>query len=239
VTVTFTVGVGVPDVRIAEYSGLSTTNPVDVTVAAASTSGGALSSSGSVTTTNANDLLVGSNNTTSGSSGPGSGFTKRIITGFNGNILEDETVTATGSYTATAPLSPNGNWIMQLVAFKAAGSGNTAPNPPTGLGVTAASSSQINLTWTASTSFAVTANLIERCAGVGCTNFAQIASVAPPATTYSNTGLTASTSYSYRMRTTTAAGLDSIYTATASATTSAAGSVRSMSMTLRHEGRSI
>ena len=41
---------------------------------------------------------------------------------------------------------------------------------------TAVSSSQINLSWTASTdNVAVTGYLLERCQGVGCTNFAQIA----------------------------------------------------------------
>ena len=48
-----------PDLRIAEYSGIDPTNPVDVVAAAQGT--GTLSNSGSVTTTNANDLLVGAN----------------------------------------------------------------------------------------------------------------------------------------------------------------------------------
>ncbi len=47
----------------------------------------------------------------------------------------------------------------------------------------------------------------------------------PPTTnSYSDTGLTASTSYSYRVRATDAAGNLSSYSSTASATTSAAGS---------------
>ncbi len=44
----------------------------------------------------------------------------------------------------------------------------------------------------------VTGYLIERCQGAGCTNFAQIATSA--AVGYSNTGLAASTAYSYRVR---------------------------------------
>jgi DNA end-binding protein Ku len=36
-----------------------------------------------------------------------------------GDIAEDRVVTATGSYTATAPLGSAGAWIMQMVAFRA------------------------------------------------------------------------------------------------------------------------
>ena len=215
VTVIYSASVGGVDIRIAEYSGLSTTSPVDVT--AASTGTGALTSSGSVTTTNANDLLVGSNATSTGTSGSGSGFTQRIITPFNGNILEDEVVSAVGSYAATAPMSPSGNWIMQMVAFKAAGSGDTtAPSVPTGLQTTSVTSTQVNLSWTASTdNVGVTGYLVERCLGAGCTTFTQ-----PTGTTYSDTGLVASTTYLYRVRAADAAGNLSGYSNTLTATTS-------------------
>jgi hypothetical protein len=39
-------------------------------------------------------------------------------------------VTATGSYSATAPINPSNPWIMQMVAFRAASGGGTeAPGP--------------------------------------------------------------------------------------------------------------
>ena len=57
VTVTFNTTVKYPDVRIVEYSGISTSGPLDVAVGASGT--GTSVSSGSVTTSNANDLLVG------------------------------------------------------------------------------------------------------------------------------------------------------------------------------------
>jgi YD repeat-containing protein len=220
VTVHFSSGVPYPDVRIAEYSGINTTSPLDVTVTGSGT--GTTSATSSVTTTNANDLLVGSNWVLSGTTGPGTGYTQRVISGWDGDILEDEIVSAVGSYTATAAISPSAAYIMQMAAFKAAGSADTTPpSAPTGLGATVVSSTQINLSWTASTdNVGVTGYLVERCSGASCTSFAQIAT--PTATSYSDTGLTASTSYSYRVRATDAAGNLSSYSSTASGTTQAA-----------------
>ena len=51
--------------------------------------------------------------------GPGSGFTSRLLTSPDADIAEDEMVGAVGSYSATAPLSVSGAWIMQMVAFRA------------------------------------------------------------------------------------------------------------------------
>src|SRR6202158_3642011 len=102
-----------------------------------------------------------------------------------------------------------------------AGTDTTPPTPPTGLAATASSSTQIGLTWTASTdNVGVTGYRIERCTGASCTSFAQIGTTAG-ATTFSDSGLTASTSYSYRVRATDAAGNLSNFSNTASATTPA------------------
>ena len=121
VTVTFTVPATSADIRIAEYSGLDTANPLDASSAAQGN--GTLSDSGSVTTTNGNDLLVAANQVQTGSSGAGTGYTTLVITSPDADILEDQLVTAIGSYSATAPVSPSGQWIMQMVAFRMAGSG--------------------------------------------------------------------------------------------------------------------
>ena len=94
-----------------------------------------------------------------------------------------------------------------------------APTGPTGLTATAVSSSQINLAWVDSDT--EQGFKIERCAGVDCSNFAQIAAVGANVTSYSNTGLSGSTSYSYRVRAYNAGG-DSNYSNTASAVTQAA-----------------
>src|ERR1700674_5884135 len=117
VTVTFSSAAVSPDIRILEYSGADPNNPVDVT--AASSGGTATTSSGPVNTTNATDLLFGANLVQTTTRGPGSGFTKRVLTSPDGDIAEDQMVTATGSYSATAPLSSGpGLWIMQMVVFR-------------------------------------------------------------------------------------------------------------------------
>jgi chitodextrinase len=94
----------------------------------------------------------------------------------------------------------------------------TSPSAPTTLSAVAVSTSQINLTWSASTDdIGVTGYRLERCQGAGCTNFAQIAT--PTTTSFNNTGRSAGTSYSYRVRAIDAAGNLGAYSATASATT--------------------
>ena len=222
VTVTFNASVFGADVRIAEYSGIDTSAPFDV-ANGASGSGTALSS-GSMTTTTANEVIVGGNVLANSTTAVGSGFTSRVQT-THGHILEDRIVTATGSYAATATQGPSGIWAMVGATFRAAGTGDTqAPAAPTGLTATAVSSSQINLSWTASTdNVGVTGYLVERCQGASCSTFAQIAT--PTTTSYSDTGLTASTSYSYRVRAKDAANNLGSYSSTASATTQAAGDV--------------
>ena len=126
VTVTFNVAANFPDIRIAEYGGLDPVNPLDVVVAAAGSS--TTSNSGAVTTTNANDLLVAANLVQTLTTGPGTGYTQRLITNPDADILEDRVVTAIGSYSATAPVSPSGAWIMPMVAFRAASGGTPAPS---------------------------------------------------------------------------------------------------------------
>src|SRR5205823_2547863 len=75
---------------------------------------------------------------------------------------------------------------------------------PSNLTAAAASSSQINLSWTAS-SGAVTSYLVERCQEPGCSNFAQVGTSTSAA--FMDTGLFASKSYSYRVRASGPGGL--------------------------------
>src|SRR6266851_1730598 len=211
VTVTFTVAAIWPDVRTLEYAGIDPVNPVDVSAAGTGTN--ATSSTPAVTTTSASDLLFAANTVASSTAGPGSGWTNRVITQPDGDIAEDKAVTAIGSYSSTAPLTGAASWLMQMVAFRVGSS--QPPSAPTGLGATAISSNQINLSWTAS-SGSVASYLVERCVGPGCINFSQIGSTT--GTTFANTALVASASYSYRVRATDGANFSG-YSNVASAST--------------------
>jgi hypothetical protein len=116
VTVTFSKAAVFVDVRVLEYSGLDTVNPLDQ--AAGGVGSGTVASSGAVSTTSANELIFGAGMTAAVFTGPGSGFTSRIITIPDADIAEDRTVAATGSYSATAP-NKTSNWVMQVATFKA------------------------------------------------------------------------------------------------------------------------
>ena len=76
---------------------------------------------------------------------------------------------------------------------------NTAPTAPTSLVATPDSETQITLTWTAATdNVAVTQYRIERCTGVACSSFAEIAT--DTASPYVDTGRTVNTTYRYQIR---------------------------------------
>ena len=92
------------------------------------------------------------------------------------------------------------------------------PTAPGNLAATAVGTSQINLSWQASTdNVGVTGYQVERCQGASCTSFTQVAT--STGTTYNDTGLTAGTSYSYRVRAVDAAANQSAYSTVATATT--------------------
>jgi fibronectin type 3 domain-containing protein len=77
----------------------------------------------------------------------------------------------------------------------------TPPTDPSNLQASAVSSSQINLSWSASTDASgIGLYRIERCSGQGCGDFVEITTVPGNQTTFQNTSLTASTSYTYRVR---------------------------------------
>ncbi len=124
VTVTFNQGAVYPDIRILEYSGLDTSNPLDVTAVGAGT--GTTAASASATTTTANELIFGAGSNGDGFSGAGTGFTLRMID-YYGNLGEDKTVSSTGSYNVSAPLKKSTVWVMQMATFRASAQ---APPPP-------------------------------------------------------------------------------------------------------------
>jgi len=217
VKVTFNRAAAFADIRILEYGGIDPSNPFDG--ASGATGVSATADSGPITTSNANDLIVGANMTTGATNGAGTGFTSRVITFPDSDIAEDQIVSAVGTYRAQARLS-GADWVMQAVAFKGMPSDSQPPSAPSALGATAASSSVVNLSWTASTdNIGVAGYLIERCSGAGCSNFTQIAAPAGTGTTFSDTGRAPATSYSYQVRAKDAAGNLSPYSNVATTTT--------------------
>jgi hypothetical protein len=96
----------------------------------------------------------------------------------------------------------------------------TPPTTPTNLIATAQSSSQINLSWTASTDDTGIAGYdIRRCAGSGCAPSSIVHSTTGTGTTWNNTGLSASTLYRYDARARDAVPNYSSYSTIAQATT--------------------
>ncbi len=93
-----------------------------------------------------------------------------------------------------------------------------APTTPSNLSASTVSTSQINLTWSASTdNVGVSGYRVERCQGSGCSNFSQITT--PTGTSFSDTGLSQGTIYRYRVRAADSAGNLSSYSSVAEATT--------------------
>lgn len=129
------------------------------------------------------------------------------------------------TYNGWADTTYNDSLIhLNAVAWLAAGGGGssdtTPPSAPSSLSATAASSSQINLSWGASTDNVgvVDYDVFRSSGGSG---FSVVGS--STGTSYSDTGLAASTTYSYQVKANDAANNASAASNTASATTSAGG----------------
>jgi titin len=201
-----------------EYSNADINVPLDVVSAAIGTATSV--SSGTATTKFPNELIFGFSIADSVAVNPGPGFTAEST--FRGNLVEDMTVSTTGSYAALATATGVSNWFMQMAAFKAANADTIPPTAPSSLTALATGPTQVNLSWTASTdNVGVTGYFVQRCSGPGCTNFAQVASLPGNTTTYNDTSLAPSTSYTYQIVATDAAGNLSTPSNPASATTQA------------------
>jgi hypothetical protein len=122
VTVQFDQAAAFVDLRITEYSDLRLTNAF---AAGASAAGiGTSADSGPVTLSVTNALLFGAGMTATAFTSAGSGFTIRVITSPDADIVQDQIAGALGPVSATASLT-SGAWLMQLAAFNAA-----PPQPP-------------------------------------------------------------------------------------------------------------
>jgi chitodextrinase len=123
------------------------------------------------------------------------------------------TPAGTSTITVTGRANPEGPIHTTSFSFtvNAAGGNITPPSTPTGLTATPFSSSQINLSWTASTSSAGVAGykIFRNGTQVGTS----------PTNSFSDTGLTAGTSYSYSVSAFDAQGNDSAQSTSVTATT--------------------
>jgi PKD repeat protein len=131
--------------------------------------------------------------------------------------------TTAGSFnptlTATGPGGTATKTATTAIAVSATtGSDTTPPSKPTGPVAKPMSSARIDLSWNASTdNVAIRRYRVERCSGASCTNFVQVARVA--GTTFSNTALTSSTNYRFRVRAVDTTGNLSGYSSIVSAKT--------------------
>jgi PKD repeat protein len=120
-----------------------------------------------------------------------------------GTYIASLTVTDNGGASGTT----SGSIVVQALSVDA----------PRNLTAVALSRSSIGLKWLNGAT-GQTEVRIERCRGSSCTNFSQVAALPGTATTYTDSGLAARTSYRYRVRAHSAAG-DSPYSNTAGART--------------------
>lgn len=99
----------------------------------------------------------------------------------------------------------NGPSAWSSTAYATTQAAPTAPSAPTGLTATVVSATRVDLRWT-DTSSTETGFRLERCSGAKCANFAVVATLGANVTTYSDTGLSTSTSYRYRVQAFNASG---------------------------------
>ena len=127
VTVAFSAAAPFPDVRILEYSGLANITPLDAATGAFGN--GNTADSGSLTTTSPNDLLFAADTIGSLTIRCGKRFhqpdnyPERFK--YHGRPDGDGSV---GTYNATTSIT-SGDWVMQLIALKAAGSAPVTSTP--------------------------------------------------------------------------------------------------------------
>lgn len=138
ITVTMTVS-GPLRIDILEYSGVATSNSLDGTAAATTTS--TSPNTGSLTTTASGDLLLAMVSTADSTTfTAGSGYAIRDFVPAEPNtklVTEDQVQSTAGAASATATLNPSSNWGAILAAFKAAGGTGGGVGTPASITATA------------------------------------------------------------------------------------------------------
>jgi hypothetical protein len=117
VTVMLSAAAWFMDVRVLEYAGALTLHT------SASAAGTATTASAGPMSLSAGELVVAAGTTYGEFIGAGSGYTLRVITTPNSDLVEDLSTTTAGAVTATAP-DDGSPWVFQAAAFRTATSGD-------------------------------------------------------------------------------------------------------------------
>jgi hypothetical protein len=114
VTVTFDRPAAFVDLRITEYRGVRATAPFVTGTSA--TGSGTSATTPEVAVSGRRELLFAAGMTGASFTGPGDGFSQRIVTSPDGDIVEDAAGLAAGPHDATAALS-GGTWLLQVAVL--------------------------------------------------------------------------------------------------------------------------
>jgi len=155
------------------------------------------------------------------------GFKIERKTGATGSYSQIISLGANVTSYSDTGLTPSTSYYYQVRAYNSNGDSTYSneanattlaapPAAPGGLTATAVSTSQINLSWTDNSNNETGFKLERKVGATG--SYTEVATLGANVTSYSNTGLSASTSYYYRIRATNATG-DSAYSNEANATT--------------------
>ena len=180
-----------------EYTGVATTGAIDqLAVAKGNSTAVNTGATGSV---GAGELVVGgiltggSPGTVTPGSSAGKTFTMRAQTSSGSADLEDIVSSAAGAQDASATFSTATDWYAVAATFHTYGSGNTQPpSVPTGLAATSDTASSVGLSWNASTDSTGTL--------AGYTvyrNGVAVGTTGASTTTYTDSTVQPSTTYSY------------------------------------------
>ena len=218
---------GQVSMAIAEFAGIDPVSPLDVV--AGTTGSGTTPSSGVMTPTMPGDLVIGSgthngNTVTSA----GAGFTLIAVPTEDSNThqplaMEYQVLSGTQATAAAFSLAAGFGWTQNGVLFKPAvtqGPDITPPLVPSGLAATPLSTTQINLSWAATTDPVISGQFTSGVAGYQVFRVGNGTPIATTtATTYADAGLQATTNYSYAVNAFDVAGNVSAQASPVSATT--------------------
>lgn len=205
----------------ADYTGVATTGALDQV--AVSRGNSTAVDSGPTAAVGAGELVVGgiltggSPGTVTPGSTQGQAFTVRTQSASGSSDLEDVTSSTAGTQNARATFGAATDWYATAGVFHPFGSGTTQPpTVPTGLAATSVTASSVSLAWNASTDTAGVAGytVYRNGSKVGTTTGAT-------ATTYTDSTVAASTTYSYTVDAFDASGNHSAQSSPISVTTPA------------------